>query len=49
MQYYSSSPIFKWYTAGLKVGSYEIVVRARQHGSGSVYDAGAGGSFSLTS
>ena len=49
MQNYSSNPIFKWYTAGLKVGSYEIVVRARQHGSGGVYDAGAGGSFSLTS
>ena len=49
MQNYGPLNTFKWYTAGLKLGSYEIVVRARQHGSGSVYDAGPGGAFSLTS
>jgi hypothetical protein len=49
MQDYTSSGNFKWITAGLKVGPYEVAVRARQHGSGSVYDAGAGGAYSLTS
>jgi hypothetical protein len=49
MRAYSSSSTFIWNTTGRAPGSYEVAVRARQHGSGSVsYDSGGGGTYTLT-
>ena len=46
---YGSSPSFNWATSGLPLGTYQLVVWVRQHGSGTAtYDAGAGGSYTLT-
>ena len=49
VQSYGSSPTYSWKTAGLAVGSYQVSVWVRQHGSGTAfYDVGAGGTYTIT-
>ena len=46
---YGSGPGFSWSTAGLPLGIYQVAVWVRQQGSATqYYDAGAGGSYTLT-
>jgi N-acetylmuramoyl-L-alanine amidase len=49
VQGYGSNPAFSWKTAGLAIGSYQVSVWVRQHGSGTAtYDVGAGGTYTIT-
>lgn len=47
-QSYSRVQTLTWNTAGLVPGSYNLAVWVRQHGSGNVYDLGAGGPYVIT-
>jgi spore germination protein YaaH len=48
VQGYSTNPRYSWNTSGLKAGSYQVAVWARQHGSRtSTYEVAAGGAYVL--
>ena len=49
MRAYSPIATFSWNTAGLTPGAYQVAIWVRQQGGGTAtYDAGAGGTYTLT-